>query len=92
MAQIMFIAEVPPNDTSAVAAPSRSPEWLDFSSVASRIVPPTGGGTKLLEGMWLLPADGTWPVVAGLAKHAERCGIPFKIFLIEGAVTEMSKP
>jgi len=90
VAQILFIAEIPPNDSLSTEAVYSS-RWRDFLKAAGENESSAKDGTRILEGSWLLDAGGGWQRANTLTNAADRCQIPYRVFLVEGAVTRLTK-
>lgn len=92
MAQILFIADVPANSAVVIGEPVHSARWLDFLEAAGESKRSAKDDGRIGESSWLLDATGSWRRANELTNAADRCQISYRVFLIEGAVTELTKP
>ena len=91
MAEIWFIADVPPGAAMSTE-PAHSAKWRDFLAATTSSRPPAKDESRIAEGCWRFDAGGALSRLHTLTSAAQLHEVSFRVFLVEGSVTELTKP
>lgn len=92
MPKIIFVVEIPNYEALASVQSSAHGDWMKFEAGIKSKPALSRKSTQTSGNVWMLDAENALPSLLELSNLAEKCGLPYRAFLISGDVTELNRP